>query len=323
MSYDFAKIMRAQGEQLTLHSFIMMPEVDLKERAKQMEVETADAEIKQEQAADDSSKPVIMAKSYAIYALLSIVNPIAGIVSVTSGILLGKKVSFLDQSRTPSTEKIGDWLGYEFSEDNPGITAWIGKIGAKAQNEWGYAGVNAYLGKAEAELKTDFVFWKKKKEKEYREGEWKEKERMYFIDAEASAGGSVSAVAVDGEVGLGSDMLGVEGKAEGSAGNAKAEAKGVFSVSEDGVNAKVQGEALVSAVEGEATGTINILGIEITGKLGGYAGAVGVEGKIGIEDNKFVMRAGAAALLGVSGEVEVGFNDEGWDNFVDFIVFWD
>ena len=80
---------------------------------------------------------------------------------------------------------------------------------------------------------------------------------------------------------------------------------------------------MVSAVEGEVSGTINILGIEITGKLGGYAGAVGVEGKIGLEDNKFVRRTGAAALLEVSGEVEVGFNDEGWDNFVDFIVFWD
>ena len=178
MSYDFAKIMRAQGEQLTLHSFIMMPEVDLKERAKQMEGESTDAEIKQEQAVDNSKDFIMIAKPYAIYALLSIVNPIAGLYSVTSGILLGKKVSFLDESRTPSTDKIGDWLGYEFSEDNPGITAWIGKVGASAQNEWGYAGVNAYLGKAEAELKTDFAIMKKKKEKVYREGKWKETERM-------------------------------------------------------------------------------------------------------------------------------------------------
>lgn len=35
-------------------------------------------------------------------------------------------------------------------------------------------------------------------------------------------------------------MLGVEGKAEGSVGTAKAEAKGKFSVGEDGVNANVK-----------------------------------------------------------------------------------
>ena len=57
--------------------------------------------------------------------------------------------------------------------------------------------------------------------------------------------------------------------------------------------------------------------------IGGYAGAVGVEGKVGIEDNKFVLEGGAAALIGGSAGIEIGFNDEGWDNFVDFIVFWD
>jgi len=90
-----------------------------------------------------------------------------------------------------------------------------------------------------------------------------------------------------------------------------------------GVNANVKGEAMVAAVEGEAKGTINILGLEITGKVGGYAGAVGVEGKVGIEDNKFVLEGGAAALIGGSAGIEIGFNDEGWDNFVDFIIFWD
>lgn len=121
----------------------------------------------------------------------------------------------------------------------------------------------------------------------------------------------------------------------------KAEVKGKFSITEDGVNANVRGEAMASAVEGEAKGTINILGIEITGSIGGYAEALGVEGKVGVEDNKFVMRGGVAALLGVSGGVEIGFNDEGWDNFiegvqegwndftdgvgefVDFVTFWD
>lgn len=82
---------------------------------------------------------------------------------------------------------------------------------------------------------------------------------------------------------------------------------------------------MVAAVEGKASGTINILGLEITGKVGGYAGAAGVGGKIGIEDNKFVLEGKVAALLGLSAGVEIGFNDTGWSNlksdFVDFISF--
>ena len=100
-------------------------------------------------------------------------------------------------------------------------------------------------------------------------------------------------------------------------------AKGQFSVGEDGVNMNLKGETMVSAIEGEASGTINILGLEITGKVGGYAGAAGIKGKVGIEDNKFVLEGGAAALLGGSVGIEIGFNEEGWDNFVDFLTFWD
>ena len=80
---------------------------------------------------------------------------------------------------------------------------------------------------------------------------------------------------------------------------------------------------------------------KITGKIGGHAGALGVGGKAGIVNNKFVLEGEVAALLGVSGGVEIGFNDEGWDNFtegvekgwndftegvgafVDYVSFWD
>lgn len=208
-------------------------------------------------------------------------------------------------------------------DGNPGVTAWIGKASAEAQNEWGYAGVNAYLGKGEAAAKADAGIMKTTTKKEYQDGKWVEKSSTDFITAEVGASASVSALAGDAEAGLGSDMLGIEGKAEGAVGTAKAEAKGKFSVGEDGVNVNVKGEAMVAAVEGEAKGTINILGLEITGKVGGYAGAVGVEGKVGIEDNKFVLDGGAAALIGGSAGIEIGFNDEGWDDFVDFIIFWD
>lgn len=271
----------------------------------------------------DIFKDLIITKPYILPSILPLISPITSLLYITSGVYSGNTPSFFDYSRSQSASASADWLGYEVSDGNPGVTAWVGKASAEAQNEWGYAGVNAYLGKGEAAAKADAGIMETTTKKEYQDGKWVEKSRTDFITAEAGASASVSALAGDAEAGLGSDMLGIEGKAEGAVGTAKAEAKAKFSVGEDGVNASVKGEAMVAAVEGEAKGTINILGLEITGKVGGYAGAVGVEGKVGIEDNKFVLEGGAAALIGGSAGIEIGFNDEGWDNFVDFIVFWD
>ena len=272
---------------------------------------------------DKLEELITKTKPYVIGNVLNIVSPVTGLLYITSGVVHGKMPSVINETRSPYVNTAADWLGYELSDDGPGITAWLGKASASSQKEWGYAGVNAYLGKAKADVDADFSFMKSSKKKEYVDGKWVEKTVTEFVKAEVGGSAAVSAASIDGKAGLGSDMLGVEVKAEGSAGNAKVEAKGKFSITEDGVNANLKGEAMVSAVEGEAKGTINILGIEITGKIGGYAGAVGVEGKVGIEDNKFVMEGGAAALLGVSGGVEIGFNNEGWDNFVDFVTFWD
>lgn len=215
------------------------------------------------------------------------------------------------------------WLGYELHEDGNGFTLWGGKTGASAETDWGHAGVNGYLGKVEAKKDADFSFMETKIKKEKKDGKWEEKEVTSFVNAEVGASASVNILSGDAEAGVGDDMLGVEGEGEVSVGNAKGEAEGKFSISEEGVDAYAKGEAMVSAVEGEAKVSFNVLGFEVTAKIGGYAGAVGAEGKIGIEDNKFVMDGGLAAVIGVSGGIEVGFNDEGWDNFVDFVTFWD
>lgn len=215
------------------------------------------------------------------------------------------------------------WLGYEFNEENPGITAWIGKAGAEIGDDSAYIRVNGYLGKGEAEVKAESAFMKTETKSKYKNGKWIEKEEIVFFMAETGAEASVSAIAGDVETKVGDDMLGLEGKAEGGAGNAAAGVNGEISVGEDGLNANVEGKAMVSAVEGKAEGTINILGIEITGKIGGYAGAAGLEGKAGIVDNKFVIEGGVAALLGCSAGIEIGLNEEGWDNFIDYISFWD
>ena len=216
-----------------------------------------------------------------------------------------------------------DWFGHEFSDGHPGVTAWLGKAYAETNGDWGSAGVNAYLGKVKAEADADAHFMSKEMKKKYVDGEWTEKETFSVIDVSAKAGASGSILSADGKAEVGDDYLGVEVSAEGGAGNATAEVKGEFSVGDGGLDANVSGKAMVSAVEGKASGTINILGIEITGKIGGYAGAAGVEGKIGIDDNKFVMEGGFAALLGISGGVEIGFNETGWTEFWDWVTFWD
>ena len=130
-------------------------------------------------------------------------------------------------------------------------------------------------------------------------------------------------MAVDAEGSLGTDMLGVEGQAEGAVGTARAELSGEISVSEDGINAYAEAGAMVAAAEGTVSGTVNFLGLEVTGEVGGYAGALGLEGEIGIQDNKFVIGGDIAAFLGVSGRIEIGLNEEGWNNCVDFLTFWD
>lgn len=235
----------------------------------------------------------------------SYLTPLAG------GIIMDKTMSVFNK------------MGYEIKDDNSGATGWLYKKSAKYQDDSLYGEVNAYIGKGEAESKAEFSFMKTENKREYKNGEWKDKSEMTFLNAEAAAGVGFSLLAADAVGGIGDNMLGLEGKGEFSVGNASLEGKGKFAVGEGGVDAYVKGDAIVSAVEGKVDGTINLLGFEITGKAEGYAGALGVEGKVGIQDNKFVIEGGVAALVGLSVGVEIGFNEQGWDNFVDMITFWD
>lgn len=208
------------------------------------------------------------------------------------------------------------------SKDHSGITSYIGKAGSETKGNYGSASVNAYFGKAEADTKLKASIYKGKKEQEFSDGKIDNKQKQSLLNAEASASASVAAVSADAKGNLGNDTLGISGKAEGTLVGAKAEAKGVAAIGEEGVNLYVKGEAIVSAAEGKASGTISILGIDIKATVGGYAGALGVEAKAGIVENKVVAKAGAAALLGVSVGVEIGFNDTGWEQFVDAVTFW-
>lgn len=266
----------------------------------------------------------IIGKPYIFPNILGIISPIASLPYLTSGIAIGKVPSFFDSSRALSSNASADWLGYEVEQGNLGVNAWLGKASARTQNEVGYAGVKASIGKVKGEIKGEHSLWGTEEEyKKYKNGKETYEEKLTVVNLGMKGGASVSGLELEVEAGLGSDMLGVEVEGEGIVGEGSLEGDVKFSIGEKGIDAYAEGEAMVSAVKGEAKGTINILGIEITGKIGGYAGALGVEGKIGVEENKWVLEGGAAAILGVSGGIEIGFNEQGWCNFVDTITFWD
>lgn len=217
------------------------------------------------------------------------------------------------------------WLGYEATNegDKASITGWVGKKSAQYEDEDLAAEANGYLLKGKVEGKRDLSLYETKTKYKCENGKWTGKEVTTLINAELAAGVSGSVLSGDVKVEAGDDMWGAGIKAEGSAGNIDLEGKGKFSIGDDGINAYVEGKAIVSAVKGKATGTLNVLGLEISVEADGYAGAVGAEGKCGFKDGDFVMKVGAAAVIGGSVGIQVGLNEEGWNNFVDFVTFWD
>lgn len=137
-----------------------------------------------------------------------------------------------------------------------------------------------------------------------------------YVLFQASAGSSA-----------GNALLGYDAGGHITVGQVDGSVSGAFRIDENGVDAYVKGSAMVTAVEGEAHGTIKILGLEITGTAKGYVGA-GAEGEIGIHDNKLVISGSAAVGLGGGVSLEIGLSDEAVKvinnirNFVDFISFW-
>jgi hypothetical protein len=217
-----------------------------------------------------------------------------------------------------------------FQQKSDGInwtgTVYMGKVSASQTDGDTYGEVNAYVGKVKAETTAKFKFMDTKSKTEYQDGEWTDKDSFEVLDAELGIGIAASAVSVDGKVKSGDDLLGSELSGEIDVLAADAEGKGKLSIGEDGVNAYAKGKLMVSAVEGKGSTTINFLGFKITGSATGYAGALGVEGKAGLEDGEFTLEGGVAAALGFSLGISVGLNDTGKENvnkFVDFITFWD
>jgi len=200
--------------------------------------------------------------------------------------------------------------GYEIDSGalNWGITAWLVRASARAESKYAYAGVDAYFGKAEFSAEAKFKFL----DRVYEDGEWK----LSLLQVGAKASASVALLEVNAEAGVGTDYIGVGINANGAICKAEAEAGLIISLGENGINAYATASAVAALAQGEARGTINFLGFQITGRVGGYAGAVGAEGTFGIKDGKFVMHGGLAALFGFSAGIEIGLNDTGFKHVV-------
>ena len=206
----------------------------------------------------------------------------------------------------------GSWFGSETSPDGDNVVAWIGKGSAAFETGDVKGEVNGYIGKLEVKRDFKFSFYKET---------WDDKQNgaAKLMEGTVGVGVDVEALSVDGSVEAGDDRFGSELSANGSVGNVGLSGEGTVSVGEDGLNAYLSGSAIASILEGELEGKINILGVEITATLGGYVGAVGVEGTAGIQDNIWKVEGGAAAGIGPKVGISIGPNEAGWDAFLDLL----
>jgi len=133
------------------------------------------------------------------------------------------------------------------------------------------------------------------------------------IDPEVRVGAEAkySGIKIEGEGEIGNKYLG--GGLEGKGGLMNADAEAALKVGEDEAdgkwNACVKGKALASVLEGSVEGKVKICGIEIGVEGTGYAGGIGAEFKGGVENGKFRLKAGAAAVLGGGVSISIGFAD--------------
>ena len=214
-------------------------------------------------------------------------------------------------------------LGYQINEDNRGITGWVGRYTGKIQNDNFAAEVNAYIGKGEAAWALGLLTYKFKEEKEYNKktGKWEEKKTQKLEVAKVKGEVQGSVISADGSIKTGDSILGTELKGEVSVGKGELSGDVELSFGNKGVKAYVGGSAKVTAVEGDVQGTIKIAGFEVTGKVEGYAGSLGVEGGIGFKQDektgktKLVVEGGGAAGIGGGLGIEIGVSDELVESF--------
>lgn len=240
-----------------------------------------------------------------------------GALGVFFGFLLGSDPSASwDMGKELFSQGSWDWWNSETSEDGNKWSGWLGKW--KSTLEWAgnETNVDFQMGKVEKSVVHD--------------GSLDIGEDKSLFGYELGGGLAASLFSLHGDNTMGNDMFGMNNDVDVSVGNGELEGTGKLGFSKKGLEAYASGKAMVSALEGKVSGTFDFLGLEITGVVSGYAGAAGVEGEFGFKEGKFVMKGGAAAGVGGSVGLEIGFNETGWENFkddfddfVDFVTFWD
>lgn len=115
-------------------------------------------------------------------------------------------------------------------------------------------------------------------------------------------GGSASAMETEIKGRLGSENLGVYGKAEGKVLSGSATAGGNIGIVDGVPQAYVGASAEAVLVEGSVSGGVNVGGAEVGVKATGKVG-IGAKANVGIKDGHIVVDAGLA--IGVGGEISL------------------
>lgn len=203
-------------------------------------------------------------------------------------------------------------LGYEFEEDKTGVSAWLGKVDVNVDTPLGQSEGVLSVGKVSADYDADFnIFGWGNKSEEKKDGTIDTEESTDFISLNFGGGVTGSVLNYEQTSETGSDMLGLKGETNVDVLSAEADARVKVSVGTEGVDAYASGSLMASGASADQSVTFSVLGLDVKVTGTAYAGAVGVEGKAGIDDNKFVLQGGAAAGLGASATVEVGLNEAG------------
>ena len=277
----------------------------------------------QEEEPTGLEKFMSKAKPYLIHSALNLVCPVFNLQYITSGVIYGNFPTVND----PSREAKADFNieGPNAEVDGLAVDAWLGKAKGEFQNEWVYGDASVSVGNfwagADGSIAGMDIGAKVEEDKD---GKVYSKEWERYAQVKAKVGASVSLFSQSAKVGVGSDMFGAEVSENISIGNAEAIAEGRASLnSSGGLELYGKVSAMVSAAKGTISKTYNILGTKVKVNVSGLAGAYGVLAEGSFKNGTFKGEVGAAKLFGLTVGVEVGLNDTGWANFVDYLTFWD
>ncbi|ADZ85434.1 hypothetical protein [Cellulosilyticum lentocellum] len=141
---------------------------------------------------------------------------------------------------------------------------------------------------------------------------------MYIVTPPSFSGeanAAASAAKGSADITLGNTYANINGSAEGAALTASASAE-LEADLKDG-DLYVKAEAGAAVLEGEVSGGVSILGLDIDVTLEGEAIAAGVKGGVGVKDDCFEIELGAS--LGIGGGAKLSVD---WGDVKDTVIDW-